>query len=180
MSPSASLLADTIVVFFSRPGENYFNGGRRTLTTGNTAVLAQMLVDRLGCSVHELEASEPYPSGYDAAVARNVTEQQNDSRPAIAGPLPSFDGYSTVLLGSPIWNVRPPMIMNTFVEGIDWTGKTLHPFVTYAVSGLGRTAQVYERAARGAQLGDGLAVRGEEAAGAGDQAAAWLRSISLL
>jgi hypothetical protein len=48
-----------------------------------------------------------------------------------------------VLLGSPIWNVRAPMIMTTFVEGHDFTAKTVLPFVTYAVSGLGSVQRDY-------------------------------------
>ena len=47
--------------------------------------------------------------------------------------------YDTVLIGSPIWNVRPPMIMTTFAESHDFTGKQVYPFVTHAVSGLGST-----------------------------------------
>jgi len=42
-----------------------------------------------------------------------VPEQDDDARPRIAAPLPALDGYDVVLIGSPIWNVRPPMIMNT-------------------------------------------------------------------
>ena len=38
------------------------------------------------------------------------------ARPAIATPLPSIDHYDTILLASPIWNVRAPMIMSTFAE----------------------------------------------------------------
>ena len=49
------------------------------------------------------------------------------------------DGYDTVLLGSPIWNVRAPMIMTTFTEQLDFTGKTVVPFTTHAMSGLGTT-----------------------------------------
>ena len=70
----------------------------------------------LACDVHRIEAADPYPDGYDATVARNVREQDGDARPAIAGPLPSIDDYDTVLLASPIWNVRAPMIMTTFTE----------------------------------------------------------------
>jgi hypothetical protein len=45
-----------------------------------------------------------------------------------------------VLLASPLWNVRPPMIMRTFAERYDFSGKIVLPVTTYAVSGLG-TAQ---------------------------------------
>ena len=37
------------------------------------------------------------------------------------------------------------MIMNTFVEGVDLRGKTVLPFVTYAVSGMGSTIGDYTR-----------------------------------
>lgn len=172
----------TVVVYFSRAGENYWNGGRRTLATGNTKVLAQMLSDRLGCDSIELQPVDPYSSDYDATVQRNVQEEDADARPAIAGGVPDLSRYRTVLLGSPIWNVQPPMIMHTLLDGVDWTGKTLHPFVTYAVSGLGSTIGRYRDAASGARLdGDGLAIRGEEVrdAAATRRAAAWLRDIGL-
>ena len=95
-------------------------------------------------------------------------------------PLTSVDGYEHVLLGSPIWNVRPPMIMNTFVDGLDLTGTTVHPFVTYAVSGLGSTERVYTEACAGAEIRPGLAVRGEEVAQQRDDVETWLRQNRLL
>ncbi|MCJ1698015.1 hypothetical protein MT349_19705 [Rathayibacter caricis] len=153
-----------LLAYFSRPGENYWNGGRRTLDIGNTEVLAGLISDRIDCDVYRIEAADPYSDRYDPTVARNVQEQDTNARPAIAKPLPDLTGYDTVLLGSPIWNVQPPMILATFTEGVDLTGKTLLPFVTYAVSGLGSTDSFYRGLGTGAQLGDGLAVRGEDVA----------------
>ena len=85
-----------------------------------------------------------------------------------------------MLLGSPIWNVRPPMIMNTFADSYDFTGKTVHPFVTYAVSGLGSTERVYTEACAGAQISPGLAVQGEEVSQHRDDVETWLRQSRLL
>jgi hypothetical protein len=102
-----------------------------------------MIADLIDCDVHRIDAADPYPASYDATVARNVREQNADVRPVIADPLASIEQYDSVLLGSPIWNVRPPMIMTTFTENHDFTGKTVHPFVTYAVSGLGSTERDY-------------------------------------
>jgi hypothetical protein len=116
---------------------------------------------------------------YEETVERNVREQDGDARPAIANPLPSIDQYETVLLGSPIWNVRAPMIMLTFAERLDFSGKTVLPFTTYAMSGLGTVPDDYRRACKGARIGQGLAVRGEEVRGADAAAAAWLRRTSL-
>lgn len=169
-----------LLVYFSRAGENYYNGGRRNLKVGNTEVLAGMISDRVDCDVHRIEAADPYPSGYDATVARNVKEQNADARPAIANPLASIADYDTVLLGSPIWNVRTPMIMSTFIDGHDFTGKTILPFVTYAVSGLTGVDRAYAVTCPTARIGPGLAVRGEDVARHQPQVDAWLRRTGLL
>jgi hypothetical protein len=72
------------------------------------------------------------------------------------------------------------MIMKTFVEALDLTGKTIFPFTTHAMSGLGRAAQFYSEAAPGARIGEGLAIRGEEASAARAALTTWLQSIGLL
>jgi flavodoxin len=168
------------MAYFSRPGENYYYGGRRDLELGNTEVLARMIDELIECDVYRIEATDPYPDGYDATVARNVREQDDDARPTIADPPASIEQYETVLLGSPIWNVRPPMIMTTFAESHDFTGRTVHPFVTYAVSGLGSTERVYTASCAGARVRRGLAVQGEEVAQHRDDVEAWLRQTGLL
>ncbi len=169
-----------LLAYFSRPGENYYYGGRRDLEVGNTEVLAETIAELVDCDVFRIEAADPYPDGYDATVARNVTEQDADARPVIADPLAAIDGYEQVLLGSPIWNVRPPLIMNTFADSYDFTDKTVHPFVTFAVSGLGGTVSVYREACAGARISPGLAIRGEEVRQHRDDVEVWLRHNGLL
>jgi len=163
-TPVPTTSSAVLLVYFSRAGENYWNGGRRDLEVGNTAVLATKIVDRLGCDVYEIQAADPYPDSYDETVARNVREQDEDARPEIAEPLPDVTDYDTIILASPIWNVRPPMIMSTFVEAVDLTGKTILPVTTHAMSGLGRAPEVYGDLAPAATIGEGLAIRGEEVA----------------
>ena len=168
-----------LLAYYSRAGENYYYGGRRILEVGNTEVLAGMIRQLVACDVYPIEAADPYPYSYDATVDRNVREQNDNARPGIANPPSSISDYDTVLVGSPIWNNRAPMIMSTFVEGLDFGGKTLYPFVTYAVSGLGSTERDYAASALGATIGEGLAVRGEEVRSAQSQTEQWLRRIRL-
>jgi flavodoxin len=169
-----------LLAYFSRAGENYYYGGRTDLEVGNTEVLAGMISRLIGCDVHRIEPVTPYPYDYAETVARNVREQDADARPAIANPLASIGRYDIVLLGSPIWNVRAPMIMATFAERFDFAGKTIFPFTTHAMSGLGTTARDYAASCPGATIGEGLAVRGEEVSGAGAAVESWLRRIDLL
>jgi flavodoxin len=169
-----------LLAYFSRAGENYYYGGRKDLDVGNTEVLAGMISALIACDVHRIEAAEPYSDGYDATVKRNAREQDAGTRPAMATPLPSIERYDTVLLASGIWNVRAPMIMTTFAESYDFTGKTIHPVTTFATSGLGATGRDYASSCPGAVIGDGLAVRGEEVRDAGPDVESWLRRTGLL
>ena len=172
--------AATLLAYFSRAGENYQYGGRRTLAEGHTETVARMIQQRIGCDTFQIEAADPYPDDYDETVARNVREEDANARPAIATALPLVDRYDTLLVGCPIWNVRPPMIMLTFLESLDLAGKTILPFTTYAMSGLGTVSNAYASAAPGASIGEGLAIRGEESESAAAQVDAWLRRVGLL
>ncbi|MFD8078795.1 flavodoxin [Streptomyces sp. NPDC059718] len=168
-----------LLVYFSRPGENYYHGRRTDLKLGNTEVLARKISSRITCDTYRVQAADPYPHDYDATVRRNVREQDTDARPAIAGRLPALDGYDTILLGSPIWNVRAPMIMTTFTEALDWRGKTVRPVTTYAMSGLGTTARDYAASCPGATIAEGLAVRGEQVERADSDIGAWLQRLGI-
>jgi flavodoxin len=171
---------DVLLVFFSRAGENYFNGGRKDLAVGNTEVVAGMIRDALHCDVFQIKPVDPYAHSYDATVQRNLREQNEKARPKIVNLPKSLAAYRTILIGSPIWNVRAPRIMLTFVERYDFTGKTIYPFTTYAMSGLGDVADEYGAACRGAKVGEALAIRGEEAAGSRSQVGRWLRRSGLI
>jgi flavodoxin len=169
-----------LIAYFSRAGENYYYGGTRDIEIGNTEVLATMIANHVVADVYRIRAASPYPHSYEATVRRNVREQNADARPRIANPLKSIDDYDVILLGSPIWNVRPPMIMSTFAESFDFSGKTIHPFVTYAISELGTTMETYGALSTGASISAGLAVRGETVRQADSQVRAWLRRIDLV
>ncbi|WP_226345544.1 flavodoxin [Agilicoccus flavus] len=176
---SSSRPARVLLAFFSRAGESYHEGGRRNLAVGNTKVLAGMIADRVDCDVHEIVAADPYPEAYDPTVARNSAEQERDARPAIANPPPDVRGYDAVLIGSPVWNVRAPMIMSTFIESVDLAGTTILPFVTYAVSGMSGIDDDYRRALPGCDVRAGLAVRGETVRDAATDLEAWLAANRL-
>ncbi|QDP96603.1 hypothetical protein FOE78_12400 [Microlunatus elymi] len=182
MTPSAQTSPGTsaLLVYFSRPGENYWEGGRRDLEVGNTKRLAQIIAERIVCDEFEILAADPYPEAYDPTVERNEREQNEDARPRIAGDLPDMSEYGSVLIGSPIWNMRTSMIMSTFVEAVDVAGKRILPFVTYAVSGMSDVDQDYRDALPDSDVADGLAVRGEDVDGAAAPVADWLRANDLL
>lgn len=92
----------TLLVYFSRAGENYSYGGRVDLEVGNTKVVAGMIAELVDVDEYEIIAADPYPDQYEATVQRNVQEERDDARPAIDNPVPDLAGYDTILLGSPV------------------------------------------------------------------------------
>lgn len=169
-----------LLVFFSRAGENYFHGGRKVLKIGNTNVVAGFIRDALSCDVYEIRPVQAYSDRYDPTVERNAREQDETARPSILDLPASLAAYDTVVIGSPVWNVRLPRIMLTFAEHLDFSGKTVYPLRTHAMSALGHAVEEYRAACRGATIGKGLAIRGEEAENSRPEVEAWLRSIHLL
>jgi flavodoxin len=106
-SQSSDSRASVLLVYFSRAGENYWEGGRRTLEVGNTATVAQMIADRIDCDVFEIRAAAPYPDAYDPTVARNVREQNQDARPQIAGELPDLPATTRCCWAAPCGTYAP-------------------------------------------------------------------------
>jgi hypothetical protein len=70
--------------------------------------------------------------------------------------------------------------MLTFIERFDFAGKTVHPFTTHAMSGLGHAVEEYTAACRGATIGEALATRGEDVDRSRPDVEAWLRRIGFL
>ena len=71
------------------------------------------------------------------------------------------------------------MIMWTFAESYDFTGKTIFPFTTFAMSGLGTTVRDYAALCAGAILGEGLAIRGEMVRNSRAEVESWLDGVGL-
>ena len=97
-----------------------------------------------GCPAYEIIAAKPYTSddlNYNNKKSRASKEQNNASeRPEISGSVTDWSSYDTVFLGYPIWFAKAPRILCTFVEGHDFSGKTVIPFCTSGSSGIGNSA----------------------------------------
>ena len=157
---SPSNLGKSVVVFFSRAGENYDVG---VIDEGNTSIVAHSIAGKLVSDVFEIVPVEEYPFGYDDCYAKAKSEQNSNARPAISDTFDSFDDYDTVYLGYPIWHSDLPMIMLTFIESKDWTGKKVMPFCTHGDSGLCGTDQHIKSLCKGADVKEGLAIKGSDA-----------------
>ena len=63
-----------------------------------------------------------------------------------------------------------PMVVYTFLESYDFTGKTIIPFCTNEGSGMGSSVRFIRKLCPGANVDDGTPIHGAEAANADRQA----------
>ncbi len=149
-----------LIAFYSRAAENYFGGTYRFIETGNTARVAHMLAELTGAGLFEIKQSVPYADDYATCIAQAQKDLRAQARPALTSMLPGLSGYEEIYLGYPIYWGTMPMAVYTFLEALDWTGKTIHPFCTHEGSGLATTERDVRQAAQGARVAKGLAIHG--------------------
>lgn len=147
--------------------------------SGNTAQMAQLIQEETGADLFEIEPAVPYTDDYDTLLDVAQQEQSDNARPEIAGQVENWDGYDVVFVGYPDWWGDAPMIIYTFLESYDWTGKTLVPFCTSGGSGFGRSLDKLSDSAPGAEILEGLHVSGSSVDGAGEEIASWIDGLNL-
>ena len=168
-----------LVAYFSRADENYADSGLEWLEVGHTKVMAGYIVEALGADEYEIVPKEAYPEGYDDCCDVAKQEQADDARPAIANALPDVAGYDTIFLGCPIWWGDEPMIVRTFLDGVDLSGKTVVPFTTHGGSGLGSVPSNLQAALPNVTVLEGHAVAGTSVDGAKDEVVSWATGLNL-
>lgn len=104
--------------------------------TGNTQRVAERIAALTGADVYRIEAADPYDADpYDDS-DRVQREAYGDLRPGVAN-LPAAETiarYDTIFVGSPCWWHQPAMVVCTFLEAYDLSGKTIVPFFTYGAT----------------------------------------------
>ena len=112
--------------------------------SGVTAGLASNLAKAIGADVFEIEPEVRYTDAdlnWKNKNSRSSVEMKDRAaRPAIKNTVEDISVYDTIFIGFPIWWYREPSIIDTFLESYDLSGKTLIPFATSGISGLGKTA----------------------------------------
>lgn len=166
-----------LIVYFSRTGYNYPN---QWLEIGHTARVAGYIADLTGGDRFEIIPVVPYPDNYQETVAIAREEYDNNARPAIQNKIENIDEYDTVFIGGPVWHGAMPMIIRTFYESYNLTGKTLVPFATHAGSGLGDCERLARSYYPDNTILSGLAVQGTNSANARGDVESWLKRIGII
>ena len=168
-------MSKVLIAYYSRKGQNYVNGAIKNLVKGNTAVVAEIIQKFIGGELFEIGTVKDYPADYTECTQVAKVEIQQKSRPELKNYLASLDDYNKIFLGYPVWWSIPPMAVSTFLEHYDFSGKKIFPFATHEGSGLGGSINYIKKICPEAEVMDGLAIHGAEAAQGAVQVERWLK-----
>lgn len=116
--------------------------------TGNTAEVAQYIVDSTGGDLFEIQPVEPYTSDDldwtddNSRVSQEYYDESLRDVELVADTVDNWNQYDTVFIGYPIWWGIAAWPVDGFVEANDFSGKTVIPFCTSSSSGLGESGQL--------------------------------------
>jgi len=147
----------------------YFSWG------GNTRGIARQIHQKINGDLFEIECVTPYSSNYNTCLEEAQRDQRNQARPALKTKVANMAQYDVVILGYPNWWASIPMPIASFLEGYDFSGKTIIPFCSHGGGRFGQSLTAIAKLAPRSKIGDGLSVNYSGGSSLPNEITAWLR-----
>ena len=169
-------MANTLVIYYSRKGENYMPGGLQVLEKGHTERAAEFIANALGADIFEIDTVNPYNESYRGCCMQAAQETKDNARPEIKAYLESVSSYDNIFVCYPCWCGTAPMCIFTFLDNYDLNGKKLIPLSTHEGSGLARSVEHLTANYPSATVAAGIAIYGHKVAASEEEIVAWAKS----
>lgn len=174
-----------LVAYFTMPetdGVDAVSGASRVVVDGNlygnTQYLANLIQERTGGELFEIETVQEYPGEHEPLIDQAAEEQSADTRPELAAHIENLDDYDVIFLGYPNWWADLPMPLYTFLEEYDFSGKTIIPFNSHGGSCFSGTIETIQRLQPGAEvITDGYTISRDDVGEAGNSLGEWLTGL---
>lgn len=170
-------MANNLIIYYSRKGENYWNGSIKNLTKGNTEIIAEFIQKAVGDDLFEVDTVKSYPADYYACCDEAKSELHSDARPELKDYLDSLDEYDNIFVCGPCWWGTYPCAIFSQLDRLDFSGKKVMAVMTHEGSGLGSCERDLKKLCKGATFGKGLAVHGADAAKSEKTVCDWAKKV---
>ena len=130
-------MAKNLIIYYSRKGENYWNGSIKSIAKGNTERVAEFVQKAVGGDLFEVDTVKPYSASYMTCIDEAKKELREDARPEIKAYPDNIADYDTIFVGyeRQVLTCKPVTVKQGAWIG---AGATILPGVTvgkYAVVG---------------------------------------------
>jgi flavodoxin len=129
---------------------------------GNTKQIAEMIHEKIGGDIVQIETVVPYDGDYNKVVDQGQDEVNRGYCPKIKPLNIDLKEYDTIILGTPVWWYTFAPAIHTFLKQQNFTGKTIYPFATNG-GWIGHTFKDITNACAGADVKQGMNIRFDEA-----------------
>ena len=164
-----------LIIYYSRKGQNYWNGSIVDLAKGNTERVAEFIRKAAGGELFEIETVSDYSKDYSTCTEEAKEELRQNARPELKRELTDISQYDNIVVAGPCWWGTYPCAVFTQLEKLDFTGKKVFPVITHEGSGLSGAPAALKKYCKGATVGAGLAIHGADAAKSESKVASWAR-----
>ena len=146
---------------------------------GNTQYMAYVIQEAANADIFRIEPETPYPTDHETLVDLAAEEQDENARPAIKDHVSNMDDYDVVFIGYPIWWSDMPMIMYSFFDEYDFSGKTIIPFSTHGGSSFAGTPRTIQGLEPNATMLDGLTISRNNIQDARQEIFDWVNDLDI-
>lgn len=169
-------MAENLIIYYSRRGENYVNGALKNLKKGNTEYVAEFIQKAVGGDLFEVRTVKQYSESYRTCIEEAKEELVSAARPELQEYLDDISGYDNIFICGPCWYGVFPMAIYSLTDRLDFTGKKVMTVVTHEGSGLGNCEHDLKNTLKGdAVFGGGIAIHGADAPQSEEKVAAWAK-----
>ena len=123
--------------------------------TGSTRSIAEMIREKTGCDVFEIETVKNYPVDYSECTRDAKRELQTGDLPLLKQSPPDMSSYDLILFGSPVWWYTVATPVMSFLKQADFAGKKVSVFCTHE-GGIGKLFPHFKEQAKNAVVLEGL------------------------
>lgn len=145
---------------------------------GLVRILAENIQERTGGDLFSIQTSVDYPGDIDALIDYAAGEQDESARPELTSHIENLEQYDTVFIGYPNWWYDMPMVLYSFFEEYNFSGKTIIPFNSHNGSRFSSTIDIIEELEPEATvIKEGFTVNQSDVPDAMGDIAAWLDEL---
>ena len=166
-------MSRTLVIYYSRRGQNYVRGELKELEKGNTELIAEYIRDAVGADLFELQTVKEYPADYMECTEAAKEDLRNCARPKLREYLKDIEEYDNIVIAGPCWWGTYPCAVFTQLEKLRFRGKKVFPVMTHEGSGEAKSRSDLKKFCRGAKIAKTLAVQGALCPTARDEVTRW-------
>jgi flavodoxin len=155
-----------LIAYFSQPesipGVDANSGASVQISNGqkvgNIELVAAIIQKNTGGDLFRIRTENAYPQTHDPLLSYAQRELDGKRRPRLSTHISNINEYDIVFIGYPIWWYTLPMVMYSFLDEYDLSGKTIIPFCVHGGSRWADTIKIITEQEPRARILEGFTV----------------------